>query len=338
MMVPARHLTGRPALGRRQILAGGAALASAAKLIGKARAATPRLRMVVFSAPSLGAFLPPIIAAQGFDAKNDLAIDFVERPPDAYTVAFNTGEFELGGSAAPLTIGLADARGVEVTYLFNLFDYWGTVVTARPEIKTVADLEGRDLAAARGTTNYTMFLWFARKMGADPAKFAVVNTTPAGLITYAMTDRAAAVQIWEPAYTLLKARKPEIRRLDLKLREHWQDVAGTPQIPYLGVAAQRGWVARNAALIPRLEAAYRDAAAWLLANPEAAAKLIAPRGSDEERQAIVALVRANDRLGLNIRAAGALRGALQTVYRAGMEVGFLPRMPDEATIYRGTNG
>jgi ABC-type nitrate/sulfonate/bicarbonate transport system substrate-binding protein len=337
-MVPARHLTGRPALGRRQILAGGAALASAAKLIGKARAATPRLRMVVFSAPSLGAFLPPIIAAQGFDAKNDLAIDFVERPPDAYTVAFNTGEFELGGSAAPLTIGLADARGVEVTYLFNLFDYWGTVVTARPEIKTVADLEGRDLAAARGTTNYTMFLWFARKMGADPAKFAVVNTTPAGLITYAMTDRAAAVQIWEPAYTLLKARKPEIRRLDLKLREHWQDVAGTPQIPYLGVAAQRGWVARNAALIPRLEAAYRDAAAWLLANPEAAAKLIAPRGSDEERQAIVALVRANDRLGLNIRAAGALRGALQTVYRAGMEVGFLPRMPDEATIYRGTNG
>jgi len=337
-MVPARHLTGRPALGRRQILAGGAALASAAKLIGKARAATPRLRMVVFSAPSLGAFLPPIIAAQGFDAKNDLAIDFVERPPDAYTVAFNTGEFELGGSAAPLTIGLADARGVEVTYLFNLFDYWGTVVTARPEIKTVADLEGRDLAAARGTTNYTMFLWFARKMGADPAKFAVVNTTPAGLITYAMTDRAAAVQIWEPAYTLLKARKPEIRRLDLKLREHWQDVAGTPQIPYLGVAAQRGWVARNAALIPRLEAAYRDAAAWLLANPGAAAKLIAPRGSDEERQAIVALVRANDRLGLNIRAAGALRGALQTVYRAGMEVGFLPRMPDEATIYRGTNG
>lgn len=330
--------TGCRALGRRHVLASGAALAGVAKLTGKARAALPRLRMVIFSAPSLGAFLPPIIAARGFDVKNDLAIDFVERPPDAYTVAFNTGEFDLGGSAAPLTIGLADARGVEVTYLFNLFDYWGTVVTARPEIRTVADLEGRDLAAARGTTNYTMFLWFARKMGADPAKFAVVNTTPAGLVTYAIADRAAAVQLWEPAYTLLKARKPEIRTLDLKLREHWQAVAGTPQIPYLGVAAQRGWVTRNAALIPRLEATYRDAARWLLANPEAAATLIAPRGREEERQAIVALVRANDRLGLNIRPADELRRELQTVYRAGMEVGFLPRMPDEATIYRGTTG
>ncbi len=321
------------ALRRRTLLAGGVAL----PLIRPARAAT-RLRMVIFSTPSLGAFLPPIITAQGFDAAHDLAIDFVERPPDAYTIAFNTGEFDLGGSAAPLTIGLADARGVKVTYLFNLFDYWGTVVTSRPEIRSVVDLEGRDLAAARGTTNYTMFLWFARKMGADPAKFAVVNTTPAGLITYAVADRAAAVQLWEPAYTLLAARKPEIRRLDLKLHEHWQEVAGTPQIPYLGVAAQRGWVERNAALIPRLEATYRDAGAWLLANPDAAAPLIAPKGGEEERRAIAALIRANDRLGLNIRPAGALRRELQTVYRAGREVGFLPRMPDAATIYPGADG
>jgi len=327
--------TGRPAFSRRRLLAAGVALGGAAPLIIRARAATPRLRMVIFSGPSLGAFLPPIITAQGFDAKNGLALEFIERPPDAYTVAFNIGEFELGGSAAPLTIGLADVRGAPVTYLFNLFDYWGAVVTTRPEIKSVVDLEGRELAAARGTTNYTMFLWFARKMGADPAKFAVVNTTPAGLITYAMADRAAAVQLWEPAYTILKARKPEVRTLPLMLREHWQKVAGTPQIPYLGVAAQRSWVARNAVLIPRLLAAYRDAAAWLLANPEAAAKLIAPRGTDEERRAIVTLVRANDRLGLNIRTAATLRRELQMVYRAGVDVGFLPRMPDPATIYDG---
>ncbi len=35
------------------------------------------------------------------------------------------------------TVGLADIRGVKVTYLFNLFDYWGAVVTSRPEIKTL---------------------------------------------------------------------------------------------------------------------------------------------------------------------------------------------------------
>ena len=42
-----------------------------------------------------------------------------------------------------LTVGLADVRGVKVKYLFNLFDYWGAVVTSRPEIKTLKDLEGQ---------------------------------------------------------------------------------------------------------------------------------------------------------------------------------------------------
>jgi hypothetical protein len=87
---------------------------------------------VVFGAPSLGALLPPVIKAQKLDEKNGLAIKFEERTPDAYTAQFNSGEFQVGGSAALLTVGLADARGVKVTYLFNLFDFWGAVVTSRP--------------------------------------------------------------------------------------------------------------------------------------------------------------------------------------------------------------
>src|SRR3982074_1987670 len=106
-----------------------------------------KISIVVFGPPSLGAFLPPVIKAQKLDEKNGLAITFEERTPDAYTAQFNSGEFQLGGSAALLTVGLADIRGVKVTYLFNLFAYWGAGVTSRPEIKTLRDLEGKDLAA-----------------------------------------------------------------------------------------------------------------------------------------------------------------------------------------------
>src|SRR5882757_10200755 len=102
--------------------------------------ATEPLSIVVFGPPSLGAFLPPVIKAQKFDEKNGLAIKFEERTPDAYTAQFNSGEFQLGGSASLLTVGLADTRGVKVTYLFNLFDFWGAVVTSRPEVKTLKDL------------------------------------------------------------------------------------------------------------------------------------------------------------------------------------------------------
>ena len=74
-----------------------------------------KLSIVVFGSPSLGAFLPPIIKAQKLDEKNGLSITFEERTPDAYTAQFNSGEFQLGGSAALLTVGLADIRGVKVT-------------------------------------------------------------------------------------------------------------------------------------------------------------------------------------------------------------------------------
>src|SRR6201990_605646 len=151
-----------------------------------------KLSIVVFSPPSLGAFLPPIIKAQKLDEKNGLSISFEERTPDAYTAQFNSGEFQLGGSASLLTVGLADIRGVKVTYLFNLFDFWGAVVTSRPEVKSVKDIEGKDLAAAKGTTNYVMFDWFARHVGADPAKFSVVNTATPGLVGYARAGRASA--------------------------------------------------------------------------------------------------------------------------------------------------
>src|SRR5919202_1494021 len=110
------------------------------------------------------------------DEKHGLSISFEERTPDAYAAQFNSGEFKLGGSAALLTVGLADIRGVKVTYLFNLFDYWGAVVTSKPEVKTLKDLEGKDLVAAKGTTNYVIFEWFARQLGVDTGTFSVVNT------------------------------------------------------------------------------------------------------------------------------------------------------------------
>src|SRR6266446_2672427 len=226
------------------------------------------ISIVVFGPPSLGAFLPSVIKAQKLDEKNGLAIKFEERTPDAYTAQFNSGEFKLGGSAALLTVGLADIRGVKVKYLFNLFDLWGAVVTSRPDIKTLHDLEGRQLAAAKATTNYVMFEFFAKRSGVDISKIEVVNTATPGLIGYAMADRADAIQIWEPAYTLLRSKKPDIRNLDLRTDASWKVFGGGDFIPYLGVAAHTDWIEQNSAIIPRLYATYRQAAEWIKQNPD----------------------------------------------------------------------
>lgn len=295
----------------------------------------PKVSIVVFGAPSLGAFLPPVIKAQKLDEKNGLSINFEERTPDAYTAQFNSGEFKVGGSAALLTVGLADMRGVKVTYLFNLFDYWGAVVTSRPEIKSLKDLEGKDLAAAKGTTNYVMFDWFARQLGVDTTKLSVVNTATPGLVGYALADRATAVQLWEPAYTTLHSKKPSIRILDLKIQESWKKMSGSTNIPYLGVAAHVDWAEKNKDLIPKLYTAYKQAAAWVTANPDDAAKLIASKGTDDDRKAIAELIRTNDRLGMNLRSAAEVSKEIKAVYEAGRSIAFLPSDPSPATIYQG---
>ena len=328
----------RRLISRRGLAAALAGVLAALGAAGEAAAQQrDKITIVVFGPPSLGAFLPPIIKARKFDEANNLDVTFEERPPDAYVAQFNSGEFKVGGSASLMTIGLADVRGVKVSYLFNLFDFWGAVVTNKPEIKTLKDLEGKQLAAARSTTNYIMFEWLAKRQGVDTGKIAVVNTATPGLLGFALADRADAVQIWEPAYTILISRKPEIRTLDDGTDATWKAFSGGgSRIPYLGVAAHQDWIDQNKPLIPRLYKSYQQAAEWLKANPEAAAALITPKATPADQAALAASIKANSRLGLSLASAGEVRKEIQAVYKAGLESGFLTQMPTDASIYGGS--
>jgi ABC-type nitrate/sulfonate/bicarbonate transport system substrate-binding protein len=327
-------MTGISAL-LRSVSCAVAALACAALMppAPAAAQAPAKVTIVIFGFPSLGAFMPPVIKAKKIDAAHGLDIEFVERPPDAYTTQFNSGEFKVGGSAAVLTVGLADARGVKVKYLFNLFDFWGTVVTSRPEVKTVKDLEGKQLAAASSTTNFVMFEFFAKKLGVDVSKVQVVNTAPPGLVGYALADRADAIQLWEPAYTLLKSKKPEIRMLDTDINKTWNSFAGGGRIPYLGVAAHTDWIEANQALIPKLYATYKAAGEFIAQHPEEAAALIAPKSTPPDQAALVTLIKSNDRLGMSVVGANEVAKQIEAVYKAGIDVGYLKTQPSGDTIY-----
>ncbi len=322
----------------RKIAAIAALAASLAALAGAApaRAAGPApVTIVVFTPPSLGAIFPSVIKQQKFDIANGVDITFVERPPDAYATEFNAGDFPVGGSASVMILGLGATRGIKTSYLFNLFDYWGTVVSSRPDIKTLADLAGKQLAAAKGTTNYTMFAWLAKQQGVDPNSFQVVNTAPPGLVGYAVAERADAVQLWEPAYTLVKAVMPQIHTIDLNIAKVWRAFAGGGEIPYLGVAAHQEWIDAHRDLIPGLYRAYKQAADWVMANPAAAAPLVATLKDDAQRQAITALMRDNSRLALDIQPAGKISKEIEATYRAGIDVGLFKDMPPASSIYSG---
>lgn len=294
----------------------------------------PKVTIVVFEPPSLGAFLPPIIKRHGFDRQNGVEIEFVERTTDAYNAEFAAGHYPLGGSAALLSEGLRINRGVKVTYLFNLFDFFGALVTSDPNIQSLADLTGKTMAAARVTTNYAMFRWFAQRMGVDLNKVDVLNVSTPGLVTYAMTDRADAVQLWEPAYSTLLYQRPDLRTIDFGLNR-WKEFTGAETMPYLGVAAHQDWANQNPDLVRKVYDTYKMAADWVLEHPAKAAQIIAATIPNGDPWVIQDLLENNDRLQLRVAPASQIADDIQAVFTAGLEIGYYDARPDDSVIYKG---
>ena len=68
-------------------------------------------------------------------------------------------------------------------------------------------------------------------------------------------------------------------------------------------------------------------------HPEEAALLIAPKSTPPDRAALVSLIKANDRLGMNVVPAGEVAKQIDAVYKAGMDVSYFKAMPSNDTIY-----
>jgi ABC-type nitrate/sulfonate/bicarbonate transport system substrate-binding protein len=293
------------------------------------------VEVVAFQAPSLGAFLPVIIEDQELDLANDIDLTFAYVTPDNYNTEFAAGHYQVGASAAPLSEALRTERDGEVTYMFNLFDYFGTVVTMDDSIQSLTDLDGHTLAAATGTTNYAMFEWFADRAGLDLDTVEALNQTTPGLSTMASTVRTDATQLWEPAYSTLVHDNPDLRTIDIGI-ESWQEEFDTDRIPYLGVAAQLSWVEDNAEQAQALYDTYVAAAEWTLENPTEAAELIAAEIPGGDASVIEDLIANNDtRLRMHVTAASELEEGLQAVFEAGQQTGYLSQDPPESIVYDG---
>ncbi len=293
------------------------------------------IKVVAFKAPSLGAFLPAVIKDRKLDTKNGIDLEFTYATPDNYNSEFGAGHYDVGGSAAVLSEALRTQRGADVTYLFNLFDFYGTVVTSDPAIKGLSDLKGHTLAAATGTTNYAMFAWFAKQAGLDLKGVQTQNQTTAGLSTMALTGRTDATQLWEPAYSTLVAKKPDVRTIDLDYAA-WNSSFGTAEIPYLGVAAQSSWAQKNPDKVKAMYQTYKDAATWVTQNPKEAAAIIAKTIPGGDVKVVQQLIQENDkRLRMHVTPASDVTAGMMAVFKAGQQTGYLTKQPPNSIIYGG---
>ena len=62
--------------------------------------------------------------------------------------------------------------------------------------------------------------------------------------------------------------------------------------------------------------------------------MILPKGTPDDHKAIAELIRANDRLGMNVQWASDVRKEINSVYAAGKSIAHFPSDPSAATIYQ----
>jgi ABC-type nitrate/sulfonate/bicarbonate transport system substrate-binding protein len=180
-----------------------------------------------------------------------------------------------------------------------------------------------------------MFKWLAINKGVDLSKVTVKNSTTPELVAHALAERGDPVQLWEPAYTVIMAKKRSLRPLEFDVQGLWKKFSGTGSLPYLGVAAHEKWVKQNPHLVEKMYLTFKDAADWVQSNPAEAAKIISPTIKGSDPAMIQALIQDNNRLGLNVVRASQIRLNLQAVYTAGLQSGYLKQFVNSSTIYNG---
>ena len=271
----------------------------------------------------------------GFDKMYGLDLNVQTKPAGTYRTDFAAGTSMLGGSGTLLAdVAKLNEKGVETVFLFNVFDFWGTVVVkADGPIKTLKHLEGRTIAAALPTTNYALFRYFATRAGVDLSKVEVQSSPVPGLVPMAVLGRVDGVQMWEPAHTVITYGNNNFRGLDIV--SNWKKETGFSALPYLGIAAHKEWVEANGDLILKLYKTYKAATNFILQNPGKAAKIISDASKGKLKKNVLISLIKSDRLGINMYWGNKYPDANKAVFEAAMRIKYLKKMPSNKIVYPG---
>ncbi len=218
----------------------------------------------VIAFPGASVNLPAWVAErQGFFAKYGVAVKLSFTPSSAFLMSnLIDGKFDVGIFGIDNLIAYQEGQGeAKFTGTPNLVSFMGLNpgflhLIGAPDVKTVTDLRGRQIAVDALTTGFAFVL---REM------IARAGMTDAD-VTYVRVggspQRFRAVTEGKQAATLLNTPF-DLQAVDRGLTR----VGSAAQMlgSYHGhaVVAQRGWIAGNEAAVIGLMRAYRDAMEWL---------------------------------------------------------------------------
>lgn len=224
--------------------------------------------------PSHAAMIIGVLKDKGFDKKH--GVDMEVKPygaVGAYYGSTASGETD-GVGGGPLVFQKMRLEGVPIKMVAAMVDMTSmSVITKHPAIKTVADLKGKTIAADMASSEYTVLSLYGKHKGlAFGTDVTVVQAGPPLVRTQLAADRVDAGMTWEPTLTMTM-RDNAAYRVILNGKQAWREMTGKDGW-LLALGVREDWIAKNAAGLPRVIAAFDEAARFMKSNPDECDKIL----------------------------------------------------------------
>ena len=224
--------------------------------------------------PSHAAMILAILKDKGFDKKH--GVDMEVKPygaVGAYYGSTASGETD-GVGGGPLVFQKMRLEGVPITMVAAMVDMTSmSVITRNPSVKSLMDLKGKTIAADMASSEYTVLTLYGKSKGlAFGTDVTVVQAGPPLVRTQLAADRVDAGMTWEPTLTMTM-RDNQAYRIIFNAKQGWREMTGKDGW-LLALAMREDWIARNAAGLPRVIAAFDEAARYMKSNPDDCDKIL----------------------------------------------------------------
>jgi NitT/TauT family transport system substrate-binding protein len=255
------------AIQRRQLIQAAAAASLGAAGINAFAQAHTKVKVGYLHTPAVDGHI--FIGQQmGAFAKHGLDLELIQ-----FTTGLELFQAMIGGSLDVLATGAVvsnfPARGQGKVFLMNNIEYATAQLWVRDDIKTLADLKGKQISTTTGTTAHVFLDRALRSGKLDPAKdVSIVNQRMTEAVTSFVSGAVPAVALWVPFDSVIKQKMPNARKLV-------DASAFFPEAAIMGGwAARNDYYDKNRATIGKLVAAWSEANAQITGKPDAAAEML----------------------------------------------------------------
>jgi ABC-type nitrate/sulfonate/bicarbonate transport system substrate-binding protein len=313
-----------------------AALSAAAAFAGAAPAFAqdrPTIRVSSLTLPVFNPLVWNVMKAKGIDAKQGFNLDAHAYPSiSAFYAGFSTGETDalIGG---PTVFQKLAEQGVPVRIIGTGFTLADLVVFAKDKaIKSLADLQGKQLAADMGGSQYQVIKIYTAAKGIDLGKdITVVNANFAVARAQLEAGRVDAALVIEPLASIIIKQNPDWHII-FNGAEGWKEITG--EAGWEIVPAMRAdFIAKNPKAPQMLLAALQDTAVEFEKNTAEADKIA--NDTLKLPPGILTAAVESKRLQMVVKPAWdpAVRKSITDMMERAVKAGFYEKMPDASIIY-----